>query len=172
MQDLFSFFWWIYFCVFFSGYPFIYILFYFIGKRRSMHHAVEEKILPILPLAYALVAICFWLLVITTGRMNFVIQRISSAAPSALVILYSLTSLLFFLLAFRRKIWWSLLHSLPLFVLPFYYIFSRGTRSQITDREDILNLIRIYAAGFMIYIIVMVLMLAIRRLLKSRNKLI
>jgi hypothetical protein len=172
MQDLFSFFWWIYFCVFFSGYPFIYILFYFIGKRRSMHHAVEEKILPILPLAYALVAICFWLLVITTGRMNFVIQRISSAAPSALVILYSLTSLLFFLPAFRRKIWWSLLHSLPLFVLPFYYIFSRGTRSQITDREDILNLIRIYAAGFMIYIIVMVLMLAIRRLLKSRNKLI
>jgi hypothetical protein len=137
-----------------------------------MHHAVLEKIFSILPLAYALVATCFWLLVISTGRMNFVIQRISSAAPSALVILYSFTSLLFFLAAFRRKIWWSFLHSLPLFVLPCYYIFSRGTPSQIADREDILNLIRIYAAGFIIYIIVTVLMLAIRSLLKRKNKFI
>lgn len=170
MQDFFSFFWWIYFCVFFSGYPLIYILLYFIGKRKSMHHAVAKRIFPLLPLAYAFVATCFWLLMIFTGRMDFVSQRISSAAPSALIVLYSFSSLLFFLPAFRRKAFWCFLHSLPLFVLPVYYIFSRGSKNKIVDSDDILNLIRIYAAGFIIYIIVMILMLAVKRLLKKRVK--
>lgn len=167
MQDLFSFFWWIYFCVFFSGYPLIYILLYFTGKRKNMHHAVAEKIFPLLPLAYALVATCFWLLMIFTNRMDFVIQRISSAAPSALVMFYSFSSLIFFLPAFRRKAFWCFLHSLPLFMLPFYYIFSRGSKNKIVDSEDFLNLIRIYAAGFIIYIIVIVLLLAGKGLLKK-----
>lgn len=167
MQDLFSFVWWIYFCIFFSGYPWIYILVYFISKRKSMHHPIAEKISPLLPLAYALVATCFWLLVIFAGRLNFVFIRISSAAPSALVILYSLTSLLFFLPTFRRKIFWSFLHSLPLSMLPFYYIFSRGNRSQIVDPDDISNLIRIYALGIIIYIVAIVFLLALKWLYKK-----
>lgn len=108
-----------------------------------------------------------WLLVIFAGRLNFVIVRISAAAPSALVILYSLSSLLFFLPTFRRKTFWPFLHSLPLFMLPFYYIFSRGNRSEIIASEDILNLIRTYAAGFIIYIIAIVFLLAVKWLLKK-----
>lgn len=167
MQDFFSFLWWIYFCIFFSGYPLVYILFYFIAKRKSMHQTVAEKIFLMLPLAYALIATCFWLLMIFAGRMDFVVQRISSAAPSTLVILYSLSSLLFFLPAFRRKTFRCFLHSLPLFVLPFYYIFSRGNRAELIDYEDILNLIRIYAAGLIIYIIAIIILLAVKWLLKK-----
>jgi hypothetical protein len=169
MQVLFSFVWWIYFCMFFSGYPLVYILFYFIGKRQSMHHVVAEKLFPMLPLAYAFVATGFWVLVIYTGRMNFVIQRIFSTAPSALIILYSFSSLLFFLPAFRKNIYLSFLHSLPLFMLPFYYIFSRG-KNKVVDHEDILSLIRIYAAGFIVYIFAMILLLVFRWLLRNRAK--
>ena len=167
MQDFFSFFWWIYFCIFFSGYPLVFILFYFISKRKSMHHTVAEKNFLMLPLAYALIATCFWLLMIFAGRMDFVVQRISSATPSALVILYSFSSLLFFLHAFRGKTFRCFLHSLPLFMLPFYYIFGRGNRAELIDQEDILNLIRIYAAGLIIYIIAIVFLLAVKWLLNK-----
>lgn len=148
----------------------IHLLFYFIGKRKKIQHAAAEKIFALLPLAYALVATWFWLLVIFAGRLNFVIVRISAAAPSALVILYSLTSLLFFLPSFRRKSFWTFLHSLPLFALPFYYIFSTGNKPELVASEDILNLIRIYAVGLTIYIIVIVFLLAVKWLLKKMTE--
>lgn len=162
MQIFFSIFWWIYFYIFFSGYPLIYVLFYFMDKRKNMLHSTSGKISSMLPLAYAFVATCFWLLMIYTGRMNFVIQRIASAAPSALVIASSFSGLLFWLPSLRRKTYLSFLHSLPLFMLPFFNMLSRLSRHKIIPHDYIFNLFRIYAAGFIIYIIALLLLLVLK----------
>ena len=167
MQVFFSIFWWIYFCIFFSGYPLIYILLYFIHKKKSMYHSGAEKIFSMLPLVYAFVATCFWILMIYTGRMNFVIERIASAAPSAIVILYSFSALLFWLPALRRKAYGSFLHSLPLFMLPFFNMLNRVSRHKIVDHDYIVTLFRIYTAGFITYIIAIIFLMAVKWLLSK-----
>jgi len=164
MQVFFSIFWWIYFCIFFSGFPLIYVLFYLVSKNKSMH-LTAEKISSLLPLSYAFVATCFWILMIYTGRMNFVIERIASFAPSALVILYSLSALLFWLPVFRQNIKLSFLHSLPLFLLAPLNMLLTSLRHKIVHHDYISALFRIYTAGFIIYIIAIIFLLTVKWLL-------
>ena len=118
-----------------------------------MHHSIAEKIFSMLPLAYAFVSTCFWLLMLYTGKMNFVIQRIASVMPSTLVILYSFSALLFWLPVLRRKTYWSFLHSLLLFLLPFCNILVKMYRHKIIPHDYIISLLRIYTAGFIIYVV-------------------
>ena len=167
MQIFFSIFWWIYFFIFFSGYPLVCLVFYLMAGKKSMYNAVTEKIYPLLPVAYAFVATCFWLLMIYTGRMHFVAERIASAAPSVLVIAYSLSALLFWLPSFRKKTRLSFLHSLPLFLLPFFNMLFKTYSHKIIPHDYIFNLSRIYAAGFIIYLIAIALLLAVKWLLSK-----
>ena len=162
MQIFFSIFWWIYFCVFFSGYPLIYGFLYFTGKRKSMHGSIAEKISPILPLSYAFVATCFWILMICTGKMNFVFDKIASVAPAALAIIYSLTALLFWLPLFRKKKYLSLLHSLPLFLLPPLNMLFKVLRHTVVVYDYISTLFRIYIAAFILYIMAITFLLLIK----------
>jgi hypothetical protein len=156
MQVFFSIFWWVYFCVFFSGYPLMYVLVYLAHRNKSLHHSTAKFLFSMLPMTYAFVATCFWMLMTCTGKISFVLERIMSTAPSALAILYGFSALLFWLPAFRRKNYWSFLHSLALFMLPFINMLNRISKHKIVDHEYISNLIRIHAAGFIIYIVAII----------------
>ncbi len=163
MQIFFSIFWWIYFCIFFSGYPLIYTFFYFTNKKT--HLLITKKVYPLLPLSYAFVATSFWLLMFYAGRMNFVLDRIISAWPSALVIIYSLAALLFWLPVFRKNSSLSFLHSLPLFLLPFFNMLIKRYKHKIVDHDYIISLVKIYTAGVVVYIIAIAFLIMIKWLL-------
>jgi hypothetical protein len=165
MQVFFSIFWWIYFCIFFSGYPPVYIFFNLLAKNKNARHFTTEKILPLLPLTYAFAAAFFWLLMLYTGRMSFVVGRIFSVAPSTLVIFYSFSALVFWLPPLRRKPNWSLLHSMPLFILPFINMLLKRYRHKIVDHDYIISLVKIYTAGIIVYIMAIIFLLAIKWLL-------
>lgn len=162
MQVFFSIFWWIYFCIFYSGFPLLCILLYFISKNKNLHQTVKQKIYPLLPVAYAFVSSCFWILILYTGRINFVIERIASLAPSMLAILYGLSALLFWLPAFRQNIKLSFLHSLPLFLLAPLNMLLNSLRHKVVHHDYISTLFRIYTAGFLIYIIAILFLLLLR----------
>ncbi len=151
MQIFFSVFWWIYFFIFFSGYPLLFGLFYLISKNKKLHLTVTENIFPLLPVTYALVSTLFWILILWTGRINFVAEKIASAALSSWVIAYSFSALLFWLPYFRRKPFVSLLHSAPLFLLPFLNMLYKTYMHKVIPHDYIFNLWRIYVAGFIIY---------------------
>jgi hypothetical protein len=169
MQIFFSVFWWIYFFIFFSGYPLLYELLYLAGKNKKFHHVITEKIFPLLPSTYAFVSTVFWILMLWTGRMDFVVEKIASVAFSSLVIAYSFTALLFWLPYFRRKTFVSLLHSLLLFLLPFLNMLWKTYRHKMIPHDYLLNLFRIYGAGFIIYIIAIVFIGIMKRLLSKNN---
>lgn len=162
MQIFFSVFWWIYFCIFFTGYPLIYALLYLTGKSKNMYGLTAEKIHPMLPLTYAFVATCFWIMMIGTGKMSFIIHKIASVAPAALVITYGLTALLFWLPFFRKKTYLSLLHSLPLFALPPLNMLLKALRHKVVAHDYIITLFRIYTAAFILYIIAITFLLVIK----------
>jgi hypothetical protein len=118
-----------------------------------MHDAITEKIFPLLPVTYALVSTVFWILMLWTGRMDFVAEKIATVAFSSFVIAYSFTALLFWLPYFRIKIYVSLLHSLLLFLLPFLNILFKTYMHKFIPHDYFFNVWRIYTAGFIIYII-------------------
>ena len=159
MQIFFSVFWWIYFFIFFTGYPLLYAFVFLMGKTRSLHHFITGRIRPLLPLAYAFVSTFFWILMISTGRMNFVAERIASTAPSVLIMLFSLSSLLFWLPAFRKNIKLSFIHSLPLFLLPPSNMIWRILSHEIVVHDYIIGMLRIYTAGLIVYTVAIALLL-------------
>ena len=162
MQIFFSIFWWICFFIFFTGYPLAYGFFHLMGKSKNMHHLVVEKIYPMLPLAYALVSTCFWLLMIYTGKTGFIINKIASASPSVSIILYSFTALLFWLPAVRKKTHLSLLHALPFFLLPPLNMLLSISRHKVVPHDYISNLLRIYGAAFILYLLMILFLLLIK----------
>ena len=165
MQIFFSVFWWIYFFIFFSGYPLLYFLVYLISRNRNMHDALSEKVFPLLPVTYAFVSTLFWILIFWTGRINFVVEKIASVALSSFIIAYSFSALLFWLPYFRKKTYASLLHSLPLFLLPFLNMLYKTYKHKVIPHDYIFNLWRIYTVGFLIYIIAVALVYGIKWLL-------
>ena len=78
--------------------------------------------------------------------------------PAKLMIFWSLSALLFWLPFFRKKGNYSLLHGMPFFILPFigigYNIFKLG----ILELDDLFNLLRMYAAGLLIYAVAIVIL--------------
>jgi len=165
MQIFFSVFWWIYFFIFFSGYPLLFFFFYLLNKRRNAHNVIAEKIFPLLPVTYALVSTLFWILILWTGRLNYAVEKIASVALSSFIMAYSFSALLFWFPYFRKKTYWSLLHSLPLFLLPFFNMLYKTYTHKVIQHDYILNLWRIYAAGLIIYIIAIAIVYGIKWLL-------
>jgi hypothetical protein len=162
MQIFFSVFWWIYFFIFFTGYPLLYAAVFFTGKTKNLHHFITERIHPLLPLAYAFVSTIFWILMICTGRMNFIAERIASGTPSVLVILFSLSALLFWLPAFRKNIALSFIHSLPFFLLPPLNMLWKTLSHKVVANDYILNLLRIYSASVILYLLAIVFLLFVK----------
>jgi hypothetical protein len=122
-------------------------------KNKILHQTVAEKLFPLLPLTYALATTFFWIFILFTGKMHFVIERIASAAPSSLIIFYSLSALLFWFPSFRNESRLSFLHSLPLFVAPFFNMLYRVYRHKIVDHDYFTSVAKVYTAGFIVYII-------------------
>jgi hypothetical protein len=165
MQIFFSVFWWIYFFVFFTGYPLAYVFINIIGRNKKMKHLVADKIYPAMPLTYAFTATAFWILMIYSGRMDFVFQKIAIATPSVLAIIYSFSALLFWHPFFRKNIYPSLLHSLPFMLLPLVHMILKAFRHGIDLPEYAGNLLRIYTAGFVLYMLLLIILLIFKWLL-------
>jgi hypothetical protein len=162
MQIFFSIFWWIYFFIFFTGYPWLYGLVYLISRNKKIHRAVTEKIFPVLPVVYAFVITCFWLLMLYSGKTDFIVERIASTKPSVLMIFYSFTGLLFWSPAFSKKTSLSLLHSLPFLLMPPVNMLIKTLRHKVVAHDYIISLLRIYAAGLILYILATLFLLLIR----------
>ena len=162
MQVFFSIFWWIYFYIFFTGYPFVYLLLHLTARNKNFNQVLVEKICPLLPISYAFVASCFWILTLFTGRINFVLEKITPVVSSALVIVYSLSGLLFWLPVFRKKNILSLIHSLLLFLLPPLNMLSDKFMHRVVPHDYVITLLRVYTAGLLIYLIAIGFLLLIK----------
>jgi len=167
MQLFFLVIWWIYFFIFYSGYPLLYLLFYLMKQKQSLRRHVTEKFFPLLPVTYALVSTCFWLFILITGEMYFVVQKIAALTFGALIIIYSLSALLFWIKWFRQKKYLSFLHSLPLFLVPFINILIHFYKHKVLPDNYAISLLRIYATGFTVYVIALTFLYAITVVIKN-----
>jgi hypothetical protein len=60
--------------------------------------------------------------------------------------------LLFWIPFLRKKNYLSFIHNIPLFVLPLVFVGKSIIRYGILEKDDIFNLLRIYAVSIVIYL--------------------
>jgi hypothetical protein len=151
MSEFFIAFWWINFCIFFSNYVLVYAISHLVAKNKKWNAFIHTKVYSLLPLAYAFVATCFWAVTFYHYTPGYIVNTIMSSLPSKLIVTWSLIGLLFWLPYFRKNSHFCLLHSIPLFLLPFLVIAINIFKYGIIEWNDLFNLLRIYLAGLLIY---------------------
>lgn len=159
MEDIVIGFWWIWFCIFFSGYAIVYGTAYFLSNKQHPNLFIKNKIYPLLPLAYALITTCFWLFILYKANLSFVSKRVAHSILAQLLIMWSFLGLLFWLPLFRKNYSLSLMHSLLFFILPLAFIAKNILRLGVFEKDDILSLLRVYLASASVYLLAIIILL-------------
>ena len=165
MNEIFVAFWWIYFCIFFSNYVLVYAISHLFAKKKNWNIFIHTKVYSLLPLAYAFVATCFWVVTFYHYSSGYIINTIMTSIPAKLIIAWSFLGLLFWMPFFRKNNHFCLLHSIPLFLLPFIVMAINIFKYGIIEWSDIFNLFRVYAGGLLIYAIAIAILSIVRFLI-------
>src|SRR5690242_8762428 len=160
MEDVVISFWWIWFCIFFSGYSIVYVIAYLLSNKKNPNVFIKNKIYPLLPLAYVLMTTCFWIFILYKANLTFVSKRLVHSMLAQALIGWSLFGFLFWLPLFRKNSAISLMHSLPFLILPLAFIAKNILRLGVFEKDDILNLLRIYTVSASIYLLPIIILLA------------
>jgi len=153
------------FAYFFSNYIIVYAISHLLAKNKNWNTFIKAKIYPLFPLAYAFVTTCFWTIFLYQYSFNYIWKTIMAEIPAKLIIIWSLLSLLFWLPVFRKKNYFSLLHSIPFFILPFIIIANNILKFGLLEWDDVWNLLRIYIAGLLIYVAAIIILLVAKFLI-------
>lgn len=114
MDDLAEFIAWIELETFFSGFLLVYAVVYLISSKQAF---VRNKILPKLPLAYALTGTLYFALQLKNWYPNYRIDRIMAETQLPYLKLFALLSVFCWLPALRKKAIYCLLHNMVFFFL-------------------------------------------------------
>jgi hypothetical protein len=152
--------------IFFSGYPLVYSLVYFMYSRGKQHQqTLSKRLVALLPIAYALTATIFfgfWI------REMVIRANIQNIQPETIAFLkaWGLLAILFWIPLFNRKPYYSLLHSLV-----FFFIFFKDLVTGINSadgRDIIRNEMKIYTISLVLNLFSLIMVLLVSFLLKKR----
>jgi hypothetical protein len=152
--------------IFFSGYPLVYSLVYFIhGQSGKKQNAMLLRVPSLLPFAYALTAsvfLSFWL------REKILEQQIQNFQPHdqiSYIRAWGLAAVLFWIPVFNKKPYYSLLHSLVFFFI-FFKDLVTGIHS-VGGREIIRNEMKIYTISLALNITTLILVFLVSAIIKK-----
>jgi hypothetical protein len=143
MDSLFRYAQWIELETFFSGYVLVYALIYLIAVNINSTSLIKSRVLPRLPLAYALVATMFWGLQLKNEYPDFTLGNFYSPnAGYPWLLAWGALSILFWIPALRKKHVFTLLHSFVFFVLLMrdLYLQTSGAGSDESLRNNDLKI--------------------------------
>ena len=128
---------------FFSGYPLIYSIILSIAGNKSARSLVKNKLVSILPLAYALTGVLYWGLQLRNFYPDYSLSHITSEIQHPALMIWGLASLVFWIPLFRKKTFISLLHSFVFFFLILKTLYLQLTTTS-PDKDILKNDMRVY----------------------------
>ncbi|MGZ3749991.1 MAG: hypothetical protein ACXVB0_06370 [Mucilaginibacter sp.] len=124
---------------FFSGYPLIYALTFFVAGNLPVKSDVRSRITSLLPFAYALVGTLFLGFELKKLYPDYSLEHIKLTIQQPWLIIWALSAMLFWIPALGKRISLSLIHSLVFFFFIvrdlFYQIFSSTADSNIIAND-------------------------------------
>ena len=134
---------------FFSGYPLIYTITFFIAGTQ-FNNNFKSRIVPLLPFAYALVGTCYLALQLKKLYPGYSVENIAHINQQPYLMIWGLLSILFWIPAFAKKTVLSLLHSLV-----FFFLLAIDLCSQLfagTNKDAIRNDMRLYTVSLILHL--------------------
>ncbi len=133
---------------FFSGYPLIYTVIISVAGNQTGNE-LKKRIVSLLPLAYALIGTLYLGLQLKNLYTGYSLVQIKNFFYHPYLIGWALLSILFFIPAFRKKNWLSLVHSLIFFLIiarDFFLQFFGST----WGNDSVKNGIKIYTISLIL----------------------
>ena len=133
---------------FFAGYPLIYALVHFLASiKKSEQPPVNNKLVSLLPYAYALTGSLFISFVIDNMNADYSKENVI-AQFSSFIKIWGFFSLLFWIPLFSKKTYYSLLHSLVFFFLVIKDLFIPDSNNTI--HKAISNDMKVYSISLLL----------------------
>ena len=171
MDSFFAYTEWIELETFFSGYLLVYAIIYLFSSKRPATNSAKSRLLPKLPLAYALVGTLYLGLQLKNAYPDYNIDHLIADAQLPFLKIWALLSILFWIPLFRKKPVFSLLHSSVFFFLLmrslYLYLFTSAA-----DNDMVRNSMKIYSVSILLNLAALVLITLISLLIgrfKRRN---
>jgi hypothetical protein len=102
---------------FFSGYPLVYAIVFFIAGEKNLRTRYKKRIVSVLPYAYALVGTLYLGLQLRNLYPDFSVENIRMMLIQPYLTIWALLSILFWIPALGKKPVLSLIHSLVFFFI-------------------------------------------------------
>ncbi len=161
---------WVALETFFSGYLFVYAIVYLIGSNRPSNHFVKNKVLPKLPLAYALVGTLYWGMQIKNAYPDYDFSHLLTGAQLSYLRIWGLLSILFWIPILRKKAVLSLLHSLVFFFLLMKSVYLQFSLPADSN-DSVRNNMKIYSFSILLNAIALIVVTVIPLLIaRFRNQ--
>jgi hypothetical protein len=116
-DSLFAYSEWIELESFFPGYLLVYAIVYLVASNRPVTSFIKTRLLPKLPLAYALAGTFYWALQLKNAYPDYTIDHLTAGIQLPYLKIWGLLSVLFWIPLLRKKAALSLLHSSVFFLL-------------------------------------------------------
>jgi hypothetical protein len=136
---------------FFSGFPLLYTIVFFIAGTQQSGNTFKRRVVPLLPFAYALVGTCYLALQLKKLYPGYTLENITHINQQPYLMAWGLLSILFWIPAFAKKTVLSLLHSLV-----FFFLLAIDLCSQLfagTNKDAIRNDMKLYTVSLILNLI-------------------
>ena len=144
---------------FFAGYPLVYTLVNFLAtKRQEKTPFISKEWVALLPFTYALIGSLFFGLLLKNISPDFSLQNITGEFLSPVEV-WAIMSVLFWIPALSKKPIFSLLHSVPFFLILIKDFFIQATSN--SGMFVIENDMKMYSISFLLNIVVLVFIYAL-----------
>lgn len=145
---------------FFSGYPLIYVVTFFIAENLRLKNSFNKRIIHLLPFAYALAGTLYLGFQLKNLYPDYSSENIKQTIQQSYLIIWGLLSIFFWIPAFGKKPGFSLIHSLPFFFLLVRDLILQLSRSS-SDKDIIKNDMKIYTGSLILHLTVFCLIVLI-----------
>jgi hypothetical protein len=143
---------------FFAGYPLIYTLVNFLTtERQGKKPFLPRSCVALLPFAYALIGTLFIGLLLKNMSPDFSIRNIAEQFPAPYWEVWGILAVLFWIPALSKKPVFSLLHSLPFFLI----LLKDFMQTSIFGRFVIENDMKMYTISLLLHTGALIIMFAI-----------
>jgi hypothetical protein len=156
MESFFSYVEWIELETFFSGYLLVYAIIHLVASKPPLTNFAKTRLLPKLPLAYALAGTLYLGLQLKDAYPDYTIGHMAASIQLPFLKIWALLSILFWIPLFRKKPVFSLLHSSVFFFLLLKSLYLNLFTSA-ADNDMVRNSMKIYSVSIILYLVALLL---------------
>lgn len=134
---------------FFSGYPLLYAIIFFIAGNKQSRNNFKKRIISVLPYVYPLVGTLYLGLQLKNLYPDYSFQNIKLSMQHPWLITWCLLSILFWIPALGKKTFLSLIHSLVFFFFLARDLFLQLSTSAV-DNSMVKNDMNVYSNSLLL----------------------